>query len=79
VKGDVQVKGKLRMECKCTRASSYSLKRELLEKIEKEAEFGENPAFEIEFQDALPHKRYVVLPGWRYDQLTNLEETARHL
>lgn len=72
VKGDVEVRGKLRMECKFTRSSSYVLKRDLLEKIEKEALAGEQPAFEIEFQDVQPHKRYVVLPGWLYDHYVNL-------
>jgi len=60
------------MECKLTRANSYSLRLDLLEKIEKECEGGENPAFEIEFQGVYPHKRYVVLPGWLYDYYAGL-------
>ena len=55
------------MECKLTRAKSFSLKLAELEKLEREAA-GEDPVFEIEFQGVYPHKRYVVMPGWLYDQ-----------
>ena len=61
------------MECKLTRADSYSLRLDLLEKIEKECEQGEYPAFEIEFQGVYPPRRYVVIPGWLYDHYAGLE------
>jgi len=67
VKGDVRDVGHTRMECKLTRAKSFSLKLAELEKLEREAA-GEDPVFEIEFQGVYPHKRYVVMPGWLYDQ-----------
>lgn len=75
-KGDVRVPGELRMECKFTRANSYSLRLNLLEKLEREATTGENPAFEIEFQGVHPPKRYVVLPGWLYDYYARLAGNA---
>lgn len=68
-KGDVRKAFDTRMECKLTRARSFSLKLSELEKIEQEAG-SEKPVFEIEFQGVYPHKRYVVIPGWLYDQLT---------
>jgi hypothetical protein len=73
-KGDVRDVGYTRMECKFTRAKSYSLKLEELKKIEREAGPGEQPVFEIEFQSVLPHERYVVLPGWLYDHLDSLQK-----
>lgn len=49
-KGDVAVKGKYRIECKCTKNKSYSLKREVIEKIEEEAlNCGETPIMNIHF------------------------------
>ena len=68
-KGDLRAFGKLRGECKFTRAESYTLKLQELRKIEHEAAAGEIPAFEIEFQHGQPFKRYVVLPGWAFEQL----------
>jgi hypothetical protein len=69
VKGDLRIPGKLRVECKTTEAKSFSLKLSELEKIEREASFGELPVFEVEFRTAQPAKRYVVLPYWVYDTL----------
>lgn len=73
-KGDVRDPGHMSIECKLTRAKSYSLKLADLEKLEKEAHSGEKPALEIEFQGVYPHKRYVVLPGWLYDYYSGLAE-----
>ena len=73
-KGDVRDVGRIRMECKFTRAKSYSLKLEELKKIEREAGSGEQPIFEIEFQGIHPHERYVVLPGWLHDHLNSLQK-----
>jgi len=68
-KGDLRDFGNLRGECKFTRHAQYALKLEELRKIELEAAAGELPVFEIEFQVSPPFKRYVVLPGWAFDQL----------
>ena len=69
VKGDLRDPGRLRGECKLTRAASYTLKLEELRKLEHESTAGEIPMFEIEFQNNPPFKRYVVLPQWAFDQL----------
>jgi len=59
-KGDVRAQGKVRGECKFTRAASFSLKLAELHKIRKEAK-GEMPIFHIEFQGVYPVERFVVL------------------
>ena len=62
VKGDIVVKDKLRAEHKETAASSISMKREWLEKIERQAlANGEMPALYIQFNDQRREKVYVVL------------------
>lgn len=71
-KGDVRADWSARVECKLTRAKSFTLKLSELQKIEAEASPPEKPIFEIEFQGVHPHKRYAVIPGWLLDQL--LEE-----
>ena len=69
-KGDVRAQGKMRGECKFTRAKSFSLKLEELKKIERETGNEEIPAFFIEFQCQQPPGRYVVVPEWVYLTLT---------
>ena len=76
VKGDLRDPGRLRGECKFTRAASYTLKLEELRKLELEANYAELPVFEIEFQNNPPFKRYVVLPQWAFDQLYAARRTA---
>jgi len=73
-KGDVRAPWHARIECKLTRAKSFTLKLSDLEKIEKEAISPEKPIFEIEFQGITPHKRYAVIPGWLLDHFMSLEE-----
>lgn len=51
-KGDVRVKGLCRVECKCTTKPSFSVNRELLDKIGHAAmSAGEIPALTIRFID----------------------------
>lgn len=69
VKSDVRDAGVSRGECKLTRAKSYSLKLELLNKIEAEAVGEEIPYMEIEFQGVNPHRRFVVMPAWAFETL----------
>lgn len=69
VKSDVRDAGVSRGECKLTRAKSYSLKLELLNKIEAEAVGEELPYMEIEFQGVNPHRRFVVMPAWAFETL----------
>ena len=71
-KGDFRDPGKVRGECKFTRAKSFSLKLADLMKLEEQATLGERPVFEIEFQGQQPVMRYVVLPGWLYDYYQSL-------
>jgi len=67
--GDTRVVGKYRGENKLTRASSYRLKLEDLQKLETQATCGEFPIFDIEFQGVFPSKKYVVMPEWVYETL----------
>lgn len=68
-KSDLRDPGRLRVECKFTRAQSFSLKLAELKKLERESQGDEHPVFEIEFQCEKPAKRYVVLPRWLYVHL----------
>lgn len=67
--GDVRAAGRVRGECKLTRAASYTLRLSDLTKLEQQAKGEELPVFEIEFQGVRPHKNYVVLPLWAYETL----------
>ena len=72
-KGDVRVRGVARIECKCTSAKSFSVTREMIEKIENAATTaGELPMIEIEMlpqRPGEPVKRVAVLPSWALDML----------
>jgi len=50
-----------------------SEKLEELKKLEREVQGDEHPVFEIEFQSERPAKRYVVIPQWLYEHLTEGE------
>lgn len=68
-KGDVRIKGKVLLECKCTEKKSFSVTREMVEKIEDAAcGQGELPVIEIEFLGDRPQKLCVV-PAWVLDEL----------
>lgn len=69
-KADLRDPGRVRVECKFTRAKSFTLKLEDLLKLEREKAGDEHPVFEIEFQCEKPFKRYVVIPQWLYSHLT---------
>lgn len=52
IKGDVRIRGKYRVECKCTKHKSYGISLDLIEKIQEEAlSTGEIPLFQIDFID----------------------------
>lgn len=68
-KSDLRDSGRIRVECKFTRAKSFTLKLEELKKLEREKTGDEHPVFEIEFQAEKPFKRYVVIPQWLYSHL----------
>ena len=64
-KGDVRVDGLFRVECKCTKNKSYSLKLETLQKIEEESlSSGETPLLNLRFIDDVGNKKagYYLVP-----------------
>ena len=65
-KGDVRIKGVARVETKTTGAQSFSVTREMLDKIETAAlSSGEVPAFVVEFNnDGVPAGEFAVVPMW---------------
>jgi len=70
-KGDVRKRGKFRAECKFTKAKSFTVKREDLDKIYSESSFGEVPVMDIAFldQNGRTEERWVLLP---YSEFTRL-------
>jgi Holliday junction resolvase len=74
IKGDVRKKGVYRIEAKTTQAKSFSVTREMIDKIETHAlSSGELPAIVIEFldQDGKPEKEVCILPMFVVDILAN--------
>lgn len=73
VKGDVRARGVLRLECKTTKNASFSVTREMVEKIEA-AGLGSNeiPAILIEFNNGAGKKlmEVAVIPSYFLDELT---------
>lgn len=72
-KGDVRVKGVIRIECKTTKNKSFSVTREMISKIEDAAlPNNEIPAIIIEFidEDGKPQAEVAVLPTYAIEQLT---------
>lgn len=72
VKGDVRVQRILRIEAKTTQAKSFSVTREMIDKIETAAvSSGELPFIVIEFIDAAGRKlkEMAVCPTWVLDTL----------
>lgn len=67
-KGDVRVKGVMRLEAKCTKNKSFSVTREMIEKIENAAMgAGEVPAITIEFIDPItgvPTHEVAIVPTY---------------
>lgn len=73
-KGDVFVKGIARIECKTTQNKSFSITKDMLEKISN-AGIGndELPVMVIEFLDSkgLPDDEVAVMPMWALELLIN--------
>lgn len=68
-KGDVRLKNKVLIEAKCTEKKSFSVTREMVDKIEDAAcGQGELPVIEIEFLGDRP-KKLCVVPSWVLDDL----------
>lgn len=69
-KGDVRVKGLVRVEAKTTKRASYSVTPELIEKIEAQAlQAGELPAALIEIGNEGNAKACYVMPVWAVEML----------
>jgi len=71
-KGDVRVRGVLRIEAKTTKNKSFSVTREMIEKIEMAAATtGELPFLVIEFIDDTGRslKEVAVCPTWVIDSV----------
>lgn len=74
VKGDVRVKSVARIECKTTCAKSFSVTREMVEKIESAAiTSGELPALVVEFisKTGRPESSVALVPVWVLDLLSS--------
>jgi hypothetical protein len=68
VKGDVRIEGKLRVECKTTKHSSFSVTTEMVRKLEQAVIGGnEIPVIEVELE--LGKCKVLVLPAWAWDFL----------
>ncbi len=76
-KGDVRKRGKYRIEAKLTEAKSYTIKREILDKIRSECAGLEKPAVVIDFVDRnqTTEDRWVVIP---YDDFLERVHAADH-
>ena len=69
-KGDVRVKGLVRLEAKTTQNKSFSVTAEMIAKIEGHAlQAGEVPVMEIEIDNTNTKQRVAVLPTWALDML----------
>lgn len=70
VKGDVRVKKVIRIECKTTKNKSFSVTREMIEKLETAAVLsGEMPVLVVEFNDGKGRKEgeLVICPSYVLD------------
>lgn len=71
-KGDVRAKGIARVECKCTQKKSFSITREMLDKIDVAAgATGEIPIIHVEFldEDGKIETDCAVVPMWVLERL----------
>lgn len=69
-KGDVRLEGVARIECKTTKAKSFSVTREMIKKVEEAAlNAGEVPVIVVEFIDAGKYSDVAVIPMWALELL----------
>lgn len=71
-KGDVRLKGVVRLEAKCTKNASFSVTRAMIEKLEQAAlGAGEMPALVVEFLDDAgnPLHELAVVPTYVLDMM----------
>jgi hypothetical protein len=78
-KGDVRVKGVVRLEAKTTMAKSFSVTLEMIGKIEDAAVCsGELPVLVVEFlnPEGKPVASATVMPSWALDILLSKQTTT---
>jgi Holliday junction resolvase len=74
-KGDVRLKGKLRIECKSTDAKSFTVTREMLDKIADAACLaGERPVLAVRFANNFGQtlREVFVVEKWVLDELVGV-------
>lgn len=75
-KGDARIKGLVRVEAKATSNKSFSVTREMIEKIEAAAlGSGEVPYIEVELlgPNGKPTHRVAVMPTWAIDMMVGAQ------
>lgn len=69
-KGDVRLRGLVRIEAKTTQRQSFSVTSEMLGKIEMQAlQAGELPVMVIEIDNTGKKQQVAVMPTWALDLL----------
>lgn len=77
-KGDVRLQRVARIECKTTKASSFRVTREMLDKIEMQAlAAGEFPAMVIEIDNDTNPREVAVVPMWVLRGLVESDDGVR--
>jgi Holliday junction resolvase len=77
IKGDVRVKGFVRIECKTTGKRSFAVTMDMIEKIEAAAlSAGEIPVLVVEFNDGMGHRlrEVAVVPTYAIEHLRGTDE-----
>lgn len=77
MKGDVRVKGIVRIEAKSTKKKSFSITQDMITKIEHAAiSAGELPVVVVEFVGGGKTRTVCVVPMWVLDMLTGGNDDA---
>ena len=73
-KGDVRIPGLVKVECKTTKNKSFSVTKDIIEKIEEQAlGAGELPVIEVDILNG-EHGCYVM-PKWALESLLGMVKT----
>jgi hypothetical protein len=75
MKGDVVLKNVARLECKATEKKSFSVTREMVDKLENACiGHGEIPAIIVEFMktESDSKRELAVIPMWALEQLLEI-------
>lgn len=72
-KGDVRVRGLLRLDAKTTKHASFRVTAEMIAELEQSAaQAGEVPVFEIEVDNEGSPRSCYVIPTWALDDIVQL-------